>query len=87
MRRLNGSGSFVPQRERLEKHCERSATSCLQLESMLLPSVSSFVFVVICFVSDEDAAHRARLTGVVASASNSLKLELQSSMELLGAAK
>lgn len=71
---------FVPQ-------CECWATSYLWLESLLSSSICNSVDIVACLVSGEVAAHRPRLTNVVASASSSLLLELQSVVELILAVK
>lgn len=58
-------------RERLEQHHDRLAASHLSLERWYVSLVSSFVWKVTRLVSDEVAAHSARLTTVVATVSDS----------------
>lgn len=57
--------------KRLEQHRGCLAPIHLRLESLLVLSVYRFIGRVTYFMSDEEAAHRARLMDVVTSASNS----------------
>lgn len=75
--------SMVAVCERPEQHLGRSAVSHLRLDSFLSTTVPRFVKRVACLVSDEVAANRARLTDVVASAFDSLEMDLQFIAELL----
>lgn len=73
--------------ERLEQHRGHSAASHLRFRELLSSLVSWFVDDAARFVSDKVAAHPVRLTGVLASASDSLKLDLHALVELLRTAR
>lgn len=84
---LNARNSFRMVRKRLEQHSGRLFTRCVVLELFLSSLVSRFVDRVSDFISDVVAAHRVRLTSVVASASDSWKLGSWSIVKLFCAAK
>lgn len=60
--------------ERSEKHLGLSATSYQRLESLPMSLVTSSANGVGCLVSDQVANYRARITGVVTRASDSLEV-------------
>lgn len=67
--------SLGVEREQLEQHGALSPSSRFRLESLLSSSVSRFIDDFARFVTDELAAHHARPSMVVTSASRGLKLD------------
>lgn len=74
-------------RERLEQHHGHSAASYFHLESMLSSSAFRFVHNISRFLNDEVCAHRARLSSMVASASDSLVLDSKFVVEFIRTAE
>lgn len=68
-----------------EQHCGLSAAIHLLHVSLLSSLVSSFVNRVTCSVKNKATGNRARLSDVVAEASDNLELDLGSILELLHA--
>lgn len=73
--------------ERLKQQPGRAASGHFQLESLLSSSAFSFVDGVVRLVSDEVGSHCAKLTGVAASALESLELDFWSIVELFRVAE
>lgn len=73
--------------ECLQQHRGLSSASHLRLERLLVYLAFGFVVTEPCLISDEVAAHPARLKELVAPASYSLELDSSSIAELLRAAE
>lgn len=75
--------SLASAREQPELHHGRSTARNVPFDRLLASLDSGFVDRLVHLVTDEVVAHRAMLTDVVVSASESLKMDLQSVVEFL----
>lgn len=80
---LGARNSLTAAHKRLEQRSGWSPASQLRIELLLSSSVSHFISGATTLVHVEVAAHLARTTSVVASALESLELDLRSLVELL----